>query len=454
VINLLRKLFLCLFVIFVAVSLLTSCSLGFELKNQLGKNLEIINQKASPFLTFQKTIKELQEKEKIIVKNQGVLFESFENIDGWTGGQGNSSQESDNLYKKDGAYGLKLISLNGYKSSSVGKVNYDFSSAKNIIFWVYAHNLENLESISIYFSSTDDWSKYFYKKIENANFKEGWNRFLVAKSEFHSIGKEDWGNIIINMQLTCEPIPGKSTNVTFDDFRYDYQAKPTVVICFDDSFESVFTDAYPILASNQQQASVFVITSRVGNQGYMSKIELKTLKLDGWDICNHSVSHKDLTTLKEPEVNKEINESYDWLVDNGFKETACFFAYPFGKYNDKVVDKVKEKNKLAHSTINGLFQPNIQIGDDEDIQYLLKVKNITNKTILQDVLGEIDNNIERNGFLFLLFHALSETKTNEETRYQTADFQRISNYLREKEDENKLEVITLSEYYEIISKTE
>lgn len=429
--------------VFIAVFLSTSCSLSLGGNNQSGKSPNIINLKVASL-----------EEEKIIVESQGVLFESFENIDEWTGGQGNSSQEIDNLYKKDGNCGLKLISLNGYKSSSVGKVNYDFSSAKNIIFWVYTHNLENLESVGVYFSSTDDWSKYFYKKIDHANFKEGWNRFLVAKSEFNQIGEEDWSNAIINMQLTCEPIPGKSTNVTFDDFRYDYQAKPTVVICFDDSFESVFTDAYPILTSNQQQASVFVITSRVGNKGYMSKIELKTLKFDGWDICNHSVSHKDLTLLEESEMNREIDESYNWLVENGFAETASFFAYPFGKYNDKIISKVKEKNKLAHSTISGFFQPHIKTNDEDNIPHLLKVKNITNKTDLQDVLKEIDNNIERNGLLLILFHAFSETKSNEETRSQITDFQKISNYLKGKEDENKLEVITLSEYYKIISRTE
>lgn len=384
---------------------------------------------------------------KLIVSD-GILFEDFEDTKKWVPESNYSTLETDREFIKEGSQGLKIISL-GHSSFSYKSLEIDINSAKNIIFWVYVHDLESLDNINIHFSSTENWSRFLSKTVDaESNLKEGWNRILIAKSEFKSTNGETWDNIS-RIKIGCKTKANKETSVTFDDFRYDYQAKTIVVIAFDDGFNSVFTNAYPILSSNNQRASVFVITGRVGNEYYMSMFKLKVLKTDGWDICNHTRSHKRLTEMAKAEMEKEIDESYNWLVENGFGETAGFFAYPFGKYNEDILKKVSEKHKLAHSVIDGFYQPHIQIDKNSDIQYLLKVKNITNKTTLSNIKQRIDTAIEQNGLLILLFHNIVEDGA-EETDFLPSKLQQISDYLKQKQDAGQLEVITLSQYYQLL----
>lgn len=385
---------------------------------------------------------------KLIVSD-GILFEDFEDIKKWIPESNYSTLEVDQKFIREGSQGLKITSSNGNSSFSYKSLEIDINSATNIIFWVYIYDLESLDNISIHFSSTENWSRSLSKTIDaESNLKEGWNRILIAKSDFRSINGETWNNLS-RIRIGCKAKRNKEAHVTFDDFRYNYQAKTIVIIAFDDGFNSVFIDAYPILSSNSQRASAFVITGRVGNECYMSIFKLKVLKTDGWDVCNHTRSHKRLTEMTKSEMEREIDESYNWLVENGFGNTACFFAYPFGKYNEDILKKVGEKHKLAHSIIDGFYQPHIQIDKNSDIQYLLKVKNITNETTASNLKERIDMAIEQNGLLILLFHNLAE-EANKATDFPISKFQQISDYLKQKQNAGQLEVITLSQYYQLI----
>jgi len=395
-----------------------------------------------------------QQKEKIYenpVIDEGALLEDFENINEWVIGKDNASQLADYTFKKNGNQGLRLNAVGGKPAYSTKKINLDLKQVNNFIFGVYVHDLSSLSSIGIYFSSTNDWSKYFSKIIEDANFKEGWNEVVLSKEDFGSSGGERWENVMVMFKLKCEPKAAKNSSVTFDDFRLNYKAKAVVIINFDDGFNSVYDRAYPILFNNQQRATVFVITSRVGKDPYMSKEKLEFLRNDGWDIANHSKSHLELTTFTLSEMEVEINDGYKWLAENGFGNTAGFFAYPFGKYNDAVIKKVKEKHQLGRSVIDGYYQPHLKLNDD-DLAYLIKAMSVTQKTSVQKAKDRINKVIEQNGLLVLLFHSLADDKTESDEEYLTSDFKQISDYLKTKQDAGLLEVMTLSDYYQAISK--
>ena len=58
----------------------------------------------------------------------------------------------------------------------------------------------------------------------------------------------------------------------------------------------------------------------------------------GW----HTWSHRDLTTLSEEEIRKEITPPFPMKS----------FAFPYGKYNDLVLKLVKEQYEYAYSVFN------------------------------------------------------------------------------------------------------
>lgn len=73
----------------------------------------------------------------------------------------------------------------------------------------------------------------------------------------------------------------------------------------------------------------------------------------GW----HTWSHPDLTTLSESDIMREITPPFP----------MAYFAYPYGKYNDLVVDCVKRAGYVAAwSVTQGSQNPN-----DKDYQFKL-----------------------------------------------------------------------------------
>lgn len=59
----------------------------------------------------------------------------------------------------------------------------------------------------------------------------------------------------------------------------------------------------------------------------------------GAELAWHTWSHRDLTTLSEQEIIKEITAPFPMKS----------FAYPYGKYNDLVLKLVKERYEKAYS---------------------------------------------------------------------------------------------------------
>lgn len=144
----------------------------------------------------------------------------------------------------------------------------------------------------------------------------------------------------------------------FDTITSDKTSK--CIITFDDGYTGVYVHR-EILRKYNIKPTVFFLT---GNQksfphdmqtfSYCTKKEIESIKNLGWDIGSHGVSHKDHRLLTDDSVNLEITQSKKYL--ESVTQKCYFYAYPHGKYTDKIVDMVKDAGyKLALSM------------DDEDI---------------------------------------------------------------------------------------
>lgn len=112
-------------------------------------------------------------------------------------------------------------------------------------------------------------------------------------------------------------------------------ATKQVAITFDDGFASVYTVAFPVLKELSVPASVFVITSRIGKDNYLSWQQLQELIEAGWAIGSHTKNHADLTALTLASLRKELKESHDILAKHLTLTSNCL-AYPFGRHNARV----------------------------------------------------------------------------------------------------------------------
>jgi len=378
---------------------------------------------------------------------QGTLLEGFETFADWAITGTGATGSGDSTHRKQGLQSLRLNSVNGSLAMGTKTISEDLSAPTNFVFWVYVDDdtdLVNFEYISLLFSSTSDWSKYFVLRINSDHHKHGWNRFVLHKAAFTNTGAESWSNTMIRLRVQCEANDGKNVSVCFDDLRYNHGVLALCMLIFDDGHSNVYDNAKPKMDTNSQPGVAFVITDEIGSGGSLTKVQLTAMQTAGWDISNHSYSHLHLADIPQVAMENDIDNAYDWLIENGFTNGARFFAYPYGEYNRAVITQVKEHHRIARSVIDGAFQPHFNLLDD-DQDFVMKTKVVEASISAATVCGWIDDAILQKGLLPLSFHGVVASGAVG-SEYNKADFETISDYLLTKVAQ--MPVITFSDYYD------
>jgi peptidoglycan/xylan/chitin deacetylase (PgdA/CDA1 family) len=127
----------------------------------------------------------------------------------------------------------------------------------------------------------------------------------------------------------------------------------TLVVTFDDGFDSVRTLAAPVLAEIGLPGTVFVATDCVGRSlswpelarwadtehadelRAMSWHSLRALVASGWEIGSHTCSHPHLSRLDSEAIHAELRRSRT-VCEQMLGVTCRSVAYPFGDADDRV----------------------------------------------------------------------------------------------------------------------
>ncbi len=126
----------------------------------------------------------------------------------------------------------------------------------------------------------------------------------------------------------------------------------SVVLTFDDSWLTQYEFAYPILKQLGFTATFFIITGAINkDDGYMKWDQLKELQSAGMTIAAHTRTHPKLTA-PGCSLNDEIVGSREDIQHN-LGTTPEFFAYPYGDWDDHVLDVVKSAGFRAARALSG-----------------------------------------------------------------------------------------------------
>ncbi|WP_326907407.1 polysaccharide deacetylase family protein [Sedimentibacter sp. MB31-C6] len=146
--------------------------------------------------------------------------------------------------------------------------------------------------------------------------------------------------------------------------------KPMIALTFDDGPSKLYTPRIlDILEEYNSVGTFFVLGNNVKN----NKDTLIRMIENGHEIGNHSYNHKDITTLSDEELYKQIKGTDD-LIRNATGYTPSIMRPPYGtnseEYNKKIfkpiilwsIDTLDWENRNTEIIINNILD-NVKDGD-------------------------------------------------------------------------------------------
>lgn len=115
-------------------------------------------------------------------------------------------------------------------------------------------------------------------------------------------------------------------------------------VTFDDGYESVYREAFPVLKKYRIAATVFLTVGEsapsggrlpsLGERPMLSWSQILEMARSGIEFGAHTLTHPDLTRLPADKMEAEIARSKTVIEERLGGEAACF-AYPFGRYDER-----------------------------------------------------------------------------------------------------------------------
>lgn len=202
---------------------------------------------------------------------------------------------------------------------------------------------------------------------------------ILLYHKIHPDNPTDWWVTVNSFYRQMAEIQNRNV-VYLDD--YDHTNPKQVVITFDGIYKNVWEYALPILKHFNYPFELFVTSNYVGldnkfdtvepNAVFASKEELSDLVANGGRLQWHTKSHLNLKQVNNSDtIAEELTIPGDLLSldKKGFK----WFAYPYGEYNEMVVQEVKKRFTGAVSCNQG----------NEFDKYILNRLTVLNNTSLR-----------------------------------------------------------------------
>ncbi|HMA28598.1 MAG TPA: polysaccharide deacetylase family protein [Thermoanaerobaculia bacterium] len=150
------------------------------------------------------------------------------------------------------------------------------------------------------------------------------------------------------------------------------------ILTFDDGYRGVLAHALPALLARGFSATVFVVADKVGGtndwdgetpgEALLSADEIRELHGKGLEVGSHGATHRALTGLSDAELSRELAGSRETL-ERLVGAPVTSFCYPFGDFDDRVVEAARAAGYRAATVIRG--------GISEDLSDPFRLKRIS-----------------------------------------------------------------------------
>ena len=126
-----------------------------------------------------------------------------------------------------------------------------------------------------------------------------------------------------------------------------------IKIAFDDGYESVYANAFPIMEEYNLKGIVFTISGYIGKTNdwdvtfgvnktmHLTKSQLLTLSEHGWEIGSHSHLHRSFKWMSNDGIKNDVVASKR-IIENITGKEVTSFCLPFGDYTRKAIEIIEE----------------------------------------------------------------------------------------------------------------
>lgn len=141
---------------------------------------------------------------------------------------------------------------------------------------------------------------------------------------------------------------------------------PTIVLTFDDGYLDNYQFALPLLLKYNMKATVFTVAGWVGRDTdwddkrgrqfrQMGWSELRDWVRHGMEVGSHTINHLNLPRISAEETLRDEIFGSKQILEDGLQLPILSFGYPYGRFDDRVKEKVQQAGYLAAvSTLPGV----------------------------------------------------------------------------------------------------
>jgi peptidoglycan/xylan/chitin deacetylase (PgdA/CDA1 family) len=195
-----------------------------------------------------------------------------------------------------------------------------------------------------------------------------------------------------------------------------------VSFTFDDGDRNIYENAFPIFQKYGKVGVFFPVVGAIENQEdwIVTWPQVLEFKAAGWEIGSHTMTHPQLPTLTDAELDYELKTSKIILANHGID--AKTLAFPYGDYDARVLDYTtryyENSREFGARALNGL-----------DLnRYLIVIKEVSATTRPEEAIAWIEDAVQKKKWLVLVLHEIV-TGTPGDYQYNAADLDRIVAYV-------------------------
>ena len=375
---------------------------------------------------------------------------------GWTSSRGFIPAPIETDYYREGSGSIKLYSNNPATNHRIytNSANLYTSDDDMIIIWAYFPGEYSDVRLKLILAQGSDFTGNRLSAQINQPLTigaSGWVPFHFPVNEMTETGTVDYDLPFENVWVELIA-SGEANIVAYVDAIFQRpKSKAKVIFTFDDGNSSDYSNAFSKLQSVGMAATSFVVSDRIGTNGYLTVAQMKEMYAAGWDMANHTKSHPNLTTLDEQGVITEIQNCALFLEENDMTRAAYYVAYPGGQFIG-AEPYIKAAGTIVGraGSIGGFDTGTGRYNPLRIPAYILMYQDGDSLATAKE---KIDKTISRGQTCVIIGHKVAASGLGAYD-WLLSDFEELVDYVADKRDASLLDVETLSGWYEGLNDTE